>query len=361
MAVAALTALLAVPATAAAGTPVPTGFAPASSSWLTPRHGYVLGYAGSTGYLLETTDGGARWSRLAAPSIGLPDNHNHVSLTTPDAKHAFVSDGERVQASTDGGRHWFAVTLAGLADPSYLSKITIADGHVLALASTIGRPDHNTTQLYSGEIGARTLRPVPGLSVDGGITYGDLAAGGGIQVSVGADYAASKYWTSTDGVHFTSSPLPCDASKQTLLDGVRQGKVLALCLGDPADPSPGHMHKQLVAAAALGVRFQPSDAEAPLPGIIQGFGVGSDQNAAIAATGGGVELLYDTTDGGRTWQTTELDIDGFGLADLRFVDHAFGTVVAGEPDAAGGSAVYRTTDAGHSWQRLTFNQVSRSR
>ena len=355
MAVAALTALLAVPATASASTAVPTGFAPASSSWLTTKHGYVLGYSGSTGYLLETTDGGARWSRLAAPPISLPDNHNHVSLTTPDAKDFFVSDGTKIQASTDGGRHWSAVTLAGLASPSYLYKITVANGRVLALASTLGQPDHNTTQLYSGKVGARTLQAVPGMSIDGGITYGDLAVGGGVQVSVGADYTGSKYWTSTDAVHFTSSPLPCGTTdKQTLLNGVREGKVLALCLGDPSDPAPGQMHKQLVSAAALGVRFQPSDTEAPTSGIIQGFGVGSDQNATIAATGGGVELLYSTTDGGKTWQTNELDIDGFGLADLRFVDYAFGTVVAGAPDAFGGSAVYRTTDSGHSWQRLTF-------
>jgi hypothetical protein len=352
----ALTALLAVPVTASAApaSSVPTGFAPSSSTWLTPKHGYVLGYAGSTGYLLETTDGGARWSRLTAPPISLPDNHNHVALTVPDAKHAFVSDGEHIQASTDGGRHWFAVALAGLAAPSYLTKITIADGQVLALASTLSRPDHNTTQLYSGKVGARTLQPVPGLSIDGGSTYGDLAVGGGVQVSVGSDYTDSKYWTSTDGVHFTASPLPCGTDKQTELDGVRQGKVLALCLGDPSNPSPGHMHKQLVAAAALGVRFQPSDAEAPLAGIIQGFGAGSDQNAAIAATGGGVEFLYNTTDGGRTWQTTELDEDRFGLVDLQFVDHAVGTVITGAPDAADGSVLYRTTDSGHSWQPVTF-------
>jgi len=354
LALAAAAALLAVPATAEAAT-VPTGFAPASSSWLTPKHGYVLGYAGATGYLLETTDGGVRWSRLVAPPISLPDNHNHVALTVPDAKHAFVSDGEHIQASTDGGKHWFAVTLAGLPSPSYLNKIDIADGHVLALASTLSQPDHNTTQLYTGKVGAKTLTAVPGLSVDGGITYGDLAVGGGVQVSVGADHSTSKYWISTDGVHFTAAPLPCDASMQTALDGVRQGKVLNLCLGDPSDPSPGHMHKQLVHAAALGVRYQPSDTEAPLAGIFQGFASGSDQNAAIAATGGGVELLYSTTDGGNTWQTTELDEDRFGLYDLRFVDHAFGTVITGTPDAWNGSVLYRTTDSGHSWQPVTFS------
>ncbi|GAA3433470.1 WD40/YVTN/BNR-like repeat-containing protein [Kutzneria kofuensis] len=354
LAVAAATALLAVPATAVAAT-VPAGFAPASSSWLTPRHGYVLGYAGSTGYLLETTDGGARWSRLTVPPISLPDNHNHVSLTVPDGKHAFVSDGEHIQATTDGGRHWFAVALAGLPSPSYLDKITIADGQVLALASTLSQPDHNTTQLYTGKVGARTLTAVPGMSIDGGITYGDLAVGGGVQVSVGADHASSKYWTSTDAMHFTPSPLPCDVSKQTALDGVREGKVVALCLGDPADPSPGHMHKQLVTAAALGVRFLPSDAEAPLAGIIQGFAAGSAQNATIAATGGGLELLYSTTDGGNTWQTTQLDEDRFGLADLRFVDYAFGTVVTGSPDAFNGSVLYRTTDSGHTWQPITFS------
>ncbi|WP_052395575.1 hypothetical protein [Kutzneria sp. 744] len=116
LAVAAATALLAVPATASAAT-VPTGFAPASSTWFTPQHGYVLKLAETTGYLLETTDGGARWSRLAAPPIKKPDNHNHVALTVPDAKHAFAADGEHIQASTDGGHHWFAVTLAGLPSP----------------------------------------------------------------------------------------------------------------------------------------------------------------------------------------------------------------------------------------------------
>jgi hypothetical protein len=354
LAVAAAVVLLSAPAAASAASAVPAGFAPASSSWLTPRHGYVLGYAGPTPSLLETTDGGARWSRLTAPPIALPDNHNHVALTVSDSRHAFVSDGTLIQATTDGGHRWFPVTLAGLAAPSYLSKIAIADGRVLALASTLGRPDHNTTQLYAGTVGARTLRPVPGLSIDGGTTYGDIAVGGGVQVSVGADYATSKYWTSTDATHFTVSPLPCDADKQTLLDGVRQGKVLALCLGDPSDPSPGHMHKQLVTAAALGVRFLPSDAEAPTAGIIQGFAAGSDQNAAIAATAGGLELLYTTTDGGDTWQTTGLDEDRFGLADLRFVDYAFGTAITGAPDAFGGSALYRTTDSGHTWQQAAI-------
>ncbi|MFC0439331.1 YCF48-related protein [Kutzneria buriramensis] len=354
LAVAAAAALLSAPAVADAATVVPAGFAPASTSWLTTQHGYVLGYAGPTPYLLETTDGGARWSRLAAPPIALPDNHNHVALTVADARHAFVSDGTLIQATTDGGRHWSAVTLAGLAAPSYLSKIAIADGRVLALASTLGRPDHNTTQLYTGAVGAKILQPVAGMSIDGSTTYGDLAVGGGVQVFVGSGYGSGEYWTSTDAVHFTASPLPCDASKQTLLDGVRQGKVLNLCLGDPSDPSPGHMHKQLVTAAALGVRYLPSDAEAPLAGIIQGFASASDQNASIAATGGGVELLYSTTDGGKTWQTTQLDEDRFGLSDLHFVDYAFGTVVSGAPDAWNGSAVYRTTDSGHSWQQLAF-------
>jgi hypothetical protein len=354
LAVAAAAALLSAPAVADAATVVPAGFAPASTSWLTTRHGYVLGYAGTTPYLLETTDGGARWSRLAAPPIALPDNHDHVALTVADAQHAFVSDGTLVQATTDGGRHWSAMSLAGLAAPSYLSKIALADGRVLALATTLGRPDHNTIQLYAGKVGAKTLQPVAGMSLDGGTTYGDIAVGGGVQVSVGADNAASKYWTSADAVHFTASPLPCDASKQTLLDGVREGKVLALCLGDPSNPSPGHMHKQLVVAAALGVRYLPSPTEAPTPGIIQGFAAGSAQNATIAATGGGVELLYSTTDGGATWQTTQVDEDRFGLADLHFVDYAFGTVVTGAPDAWNGSAVYRTTDSGHSWQQLTF-------
>ncbi|MER6796116.1 WD40/YVTN/BNR-like repeat-containing protein, partial [Amycolatopsis mediterranei] len=77
-------------------------------------------------------------------------------------------------------------------------------------------------------------------------------------------------------------------------------------------------------------------------------------SATVAAVGGGVGFLHSTADGGRTWVTTELPERGFALTDLDFPGRGTGVVVDGQPDASGGSAVYRTTDGGKTWGELRF-------
>ncbi|WP_199198954.1 hypothetical protein [Amycolatopsis sp. CA-128772] len=350
----ALLAAFAPPATA--GTVVPSGFRPASASWTGPDTGYVLGYRPCAGawcpVLLGTSDGGRRWRRLGAPPMALPDNHNHVALTAVDDRVAYVSDGVHLRATRDGAATWHSVTLAGAREPFYLSKIAETGGRVFAML-TAYRDGQGSTRLYSGPAGSPVLRPVPGFAVSGGLTYGDLAVGGGLQVALGSDYGTEQYWTSRDGVRFAPAGPPCPAGEVASLAGVRDRQVVALCSSSPGSPQPGSTERQLRHAPQLGGTFSGT-AAAPFTGINQGFAAASPASATVAAMGGGVGFLHSTADGGRTWATLALSERGLALSDLDFPGRGTGVVVDGQPDADGGSAVYRTTDGGRTWRELRF-------
>jgi hypothetical protein len=348
----ALLAAFASPATA--GTVVPPGFRPASTSWTGPDTGYVLGYSPCAKTwcpaLLGTTDAGRHWRRLGAPRMPLPDNHNHVALRAFGDRVAYVSDGVHVRTTRDGGATWQPVVLAGAREPYYLSKLAETGGRVFAMLTTYG-DGRGSTRLYSGLAGSPALVPVPGFAVTGGLTYGDLAVGGGLQVALGADYGTEKYWTSRDGVRFTPADPPCPDGTVASLAGVREQQVVALCSSSPGSPQPGSTERELRHAPRLGGVFGGSDA-APFAGINQGFDAASPSSVTVAAVGGGVGFLHHTTDGGHTWTTTELPERGFALTDLDFPGAGTGVVVDGQPDAYGGSAVYRTTNGGRTWREL---------
>ena len=114
------------------------------------------------------------------------------------------------------------------------------------------------------------------------------------------------------------------------------------------------MERQVWHALRLGAGFTGTS-DAPSAGINQGFAAASPVSATVAAVGGGVGFLHSTFDGGRTWTTTELSERGFGLTDLDFPGDRTGVVVDGQPDASGGSALYRTTDDGRSWRQVVFS------
>jgi hypothetical protein len=340
---------------AAAEPTVPKGFLPASTSWQTDRQGSVLGYAPCASsrwcpYLLQTTNGGASWLRKTAPSLALPENHNQVKLSVVNADDAFASDGTGIWATNDGARSWYRVAVSGVREPFYISQVTKAQNRVFAVVNTLGNAERDGTTIYSG---TRVLRPVPGLTVTGGITYGDIAVDGDIQVSLGANFETAKYWLSRNGTAFTPAPAACPASTFASLAGVRQGKPIALCSGSGGSPSPGTNTKQVFTAPNLGGEFTGS-APAPDAGITQSFAAASTRTITIAAVIGGEGLLHSTFDGGATWATTDLSDRGFALFDLQYPSPRVGFVVDGEPNA-GGSAVFRTTDGGHTWKELTFS------
>jgi hypothetical protein len=339
---------------------VPKSLLPMSTSWPTPQRGIVLSYPsrtpGAKPYLSLTTDGGRTWRRLGAPPVPYPADNDQPDATWADGVIA-VTDGTHVVATQDGGRHWSPVHLRGVpvsAASTYIARLAIADGRMFALVTTQSGTGSSSAAIYSGRDRAHVLRPVPGLSVTGGITYGDISTAGVVQAYLGASYAAGRYWYSRDGVHFRPAPLPCPVSTQALLGGVRQGhptaQPTALCSGSPSDAGPGQNDKQVWIAPHLGGPFGPSGPVFTSPNQ-QRFAAASATDMTIA-TAFDLEVTFNA---GKTWTSLLGQPSGAFWTDLSFPSPTTGVVVCDTIDNSGNQigTVYQTTDAAHTWHALS--------
>ena len=79
-------------------------------------HGWA---AGSSGYLLATSDGGLTWHKQRVPSQGKVAR-SLVDVAAADSQHVWVTSGGAVYATSDGGAKW---TLAATFPASGFSAI----------------------------------------------------------------------------------------------------------------------------------------------------------------------------------------------------------------------------------------------
>jgi hypothetical protein len=205
--------------------------------------------------------------------------------------------------------------------------------------------------VYSGRVQAGVLRPVPGLSITGAMSYGDITAVGALQVDLGANYAAERYWYSRDGAHFIAAPLPCPAATTALLGGVHAGRVSALCSGSPGDVGAGINDKQVWAAGQVGGTFRPSGPVFVSPDQEE-FAAASARAMTVAT----IFFLAVTGNAGRTWTATLPQGNGAVWSDLSFPSATTGVVVCATTNNAlkQVATVYRTTDAGRTWHPLSL-------
>jgi hypothetical protein len=328
---------------------VPRGLLPMATSWLTPLRGVVLGYpsrtTGAKPYLLVTGNGGRTWQVLPAPPVRYPADNDQPDLIWAGGVIA-VTDGTHIVVTRDNGRHWSAERLAGLSGSFYVDRMVIASGRVFALVTT-----GKSAAVYSGLTRVNVLRAVHGLSITGSEVYGDISAVGVLQVDLGDNYAAERYWYSRDGVHFAAAPLPCPVTTVTLLGGVRAGRVIALCSGSPSDIGLGQNDKQVSIAARLGGTFGPSGPVFDSPNEM-GFATASAQDMTFSTA----FPLAVTFNAGRTWTYKLTQPNGAFWNDLAFSSATTGTVVCGTINNASKeiAAVYRTTDGGRVWRALAL-------
>lgn len=349
---------LAAPAAAAApsagaGRAIPRGLLPVATSWPAPLRGIILGYpsraAGARPSLIVTGDGGRTWRPLPAPPMRYPADNDQPDAAWADGMIA-VTDGTHIFATRDAGRHWSAERLGGASGAFYVDHLAIASSRVFALVTTAGAST-GSAAVYAGPAQAGVLRPVPGLSITGSVSYGALTTAGALQVDLGAGFAAERYWYSRDGVHFTAAPLPCPAATMALLGGVHAGRVSALCSGSPSDVAPGINAKQAWAAARLGGTFRPSGPVFVSPDQ-QEFAAASAQAMTVATA----FTLTVTGTAGRTWTATLTQPNGASWRDLSFPSATTGVVVCTTTTNAlqQVTTVYRTTNAGRTWHPLSL-------
>jgi hypothetical protein len=331
-----------------ASTAIPRGLRPMSTSWLTPQRGIVLGYlkraAGAKPYLITTGNGGRTWQSLSAPPVPYPADNDQPDVTWQDGVIA-ANDGTHIYVTTNEGRHWSAERLAGARGSSLdVNAVAITHGRVFALVTT-----DTSAAVYSGVAGKGVLTVVRGLSITGSGPYGDLNATGALQVDLGNGYATEKYWYSRDGVHFAAAKLPCPVTTTADLGGVRAGKVIALCSGDPSDIGLGQNDKQVFVAAKLGGAFKPSGPVFDSANT-EGFATASAQDMTIVTS----FVLYVTLNAGRTWAAKIPQNNGATFPGLSYPSATTGFVVCNTYNNAlkEVDTLYRTTDGGRAWRAV---------
>ncbi len=348
----------------------PPGFSPSSTSWTTPRDGWVFGYSlcwpsgpgegGQCPVLLHTTDGGAHWTRMPAPPIRSSPSHDQVRVSfasrfgdfTHHRSIGLITNGLELYASYDGGRTWRAEQLAGDRQPVFVGDLAATHRSAYVLLAS-GTGQDRRTEVYRSPIGERAWSAVPGVRIpgSGGAAYASGAVAArvsSVAVSLGQVFSPTRYWTSaSDGGDWTSRSTPCREEASTDLGLTAPGAVYALC---SSNPGRGRMDKD-VRQAGEGGTFT-TVGSAPATGITTDFAVSPSGTLAVGATGGDESFVHVSFDGGRSWQTTMAVPERGPVHDLAFTDDRHGTLVAGYPGLRT-SQLYRTDDGGRTWEPFT--------
>src|SRR6202041_195206 len=122
------------------GGPVPTGFAAASVTFVSPDEAFVLGTApcakAPCTSILRTLDRGANWRGLPAPVAPLAAPSEVAGPAVWGIRFANPLDGfvfgNGLWETTDGGEHWASAASPG----SSIESLEVIDGQVLAVTAT---------------------------------------------------------------------------------------------------------------------------------------------------------------------------------------------------------------------------------
>ena len=305
---------------------VPAGFQPTSFTAISEFTWWMLGTApcGTTGTcttIVETTDGGRTFMRIAAPPTA------HVSnIRFADANDGYAF-GPQLWTTHDGGKTWSEADLGA-------GELAIADGYAYAVAS-LGGP---VQTLMRTPVGADSWTVAPGLagrSQSANQPVGALWVEGDTVII----QAGSRLLISNDqGVTFSRKRGVQNAG-QCSYDG-GQLALWALC-------STGMAPDEILLSSDEGNTFT---AAAQVPdGPINSFAAATGSVAVASGQG----PLYRTTNGGASWKP--VDAPAANWTYLGFTDATHGVAIGAF--GSGNQQDYRlyyTIDAGRSYHLVSI-------
>lgn len=336
-----------------AGGPVPAGFQPISPTFTSAADGWILGSvpcADSTcTAIVRTTDGGASWTSIPAPT-GMragpgPAGSGVASLRFADPLDGWAF-GRELLSTHDGGATWRPVTLPGMTPDGEVMALEVAGGFahavyfagsgasVLSIATSPVATDDWVASPTTVEIGAGPV-PDPQLVLSG-------AAGWLIEV----DRVVVAGARLVDGAWVPWQP-PCASvnGPATLAAASASDLVVACDEGLWSTPTGVHVYFSsdggltFVQARTKVPVFNIEGVAAPAPGIA--FVAGSLSGVGSAIVG--------SFDGGMTWSAVHV-LQGAGSLGLTFVTADVGVAIATPAD--GSSRLLMTHDGGRTWSEV---------
>jgi photosystem II stability/assembly factor-like uncharacterized protein len=346
-------------AASASGGPTPKGFEADSASFISPTAGFVLGTrncAGSPGgvgtlcpaKLVKTVNGGKTWTAVPAPAVKLIEAYQTTPATAVSTvRFANASNGwlfnPGLWATHDGAKHWTRVKLPGVVT-------AIAASNGVAFASV--QPANGGSlqaKLYQSKVGSNTWTLVKGVAPAGWLTAVGNSAWAGEPPAV--------YRTTDNGKHWAKLSFRCPSlyADSTGVGAASTANVALVCWSG-GDPQPG-FSKKLVFASTNGGRTFSQVGRPPIAGAARMIAMVPGKPKLMTLTAdSGASFLYQSTNGGSAWSTTELFDGGLGTRDLAYVSATTGYLVHynGGPVFADSMGLMKTVNAGKTWTPIAI-------
>jgi len=302
---------------------VPAGFQPQSFSAISESDWWLLGHAPcgrrACTAIVHTTDGGLRFTRVAAPPTRAVSE-----LRFANARDGYAY-GPMLYTTTDGGRSWSADRLFGA------NELAAADGYVYAVTSN-GGPG----RLMRTAVGSDHWQPVGG--------FGRAYQRG--QATPSGLWVQGPTVLVTVGNRLFVSPAPLAPFRAVA--GVPKG--VGNCAYDAVSApaaiwavcSTGMAPDLILRSTDGGQRFV---AARQVPdGPIDAFAAAS----ASVAVASGQGPLYLTSDGGSSWSPVRAPVAAWSYLGFTDASHGFALGLFGS-DGRQVWRLYYTTDAGASY------------
>ena len=340
--------------TSSAVAAVPAGFRAASVTFVSLNQAFVLGTApGHAAVLVRTLDRGRTWRRLAAPSVGLGDPGTlgaakvwGTRFATPS--HGFIF-GKGLWETTDGGAHWSHVA----APSGAILALATIRGYVLALVQP--SPSSSSATLVRRALSGGSWTTIHGLTPLVGSDSTDLIstqAGTAAVLSGGGVVLVTR----NGGLSWHTYGVPSTpAFTPSAVAATSPGSLALLMAGQGA---AGSVEKLVYTSANGGATW--TKAGAPARGGDPVTIAGGSPTTLLVAAASGASEIYRSTDGGHAWKTALVYGDGgLGWADLGFTSPTNVVVVHGAADASGNTdgrpgQLLLSSNGGATWQAVTF-------
>ena len=344
------------------------GFAPTSVTFFNQSEGAALGTAacpaGSCTTVAGTPDYGKTWTKAGAPPAGPPDGATGVSqLRFLDTSHGWAF-GPELFVTADGGATWTRVK--GL--PGRVIDLATVNGSAYAVVATCGGTGVNFAAgctrftLYSSPYNVSDWQPVAGAAASLPVTPGglQLTTSGGYLLAGPVLYSGSTSGGSWQAVSVTSGPAPA-GSVPACLNGTghRAGSgesgliapgagVLYLLCQQVSGGSPG-LYQSADGGQTWQVASHPN-----VQGTATSLAVAPVNGTLVVSTDAG---LYYSPDG-RSWHRASLGAGAAGggargggapAGGFGFVGMTTASDGVALPADPGLKEIFLTTDTGRTW------------